>query len=141
MYNVKGPSKIVAKTTRRGPPQNIDNFRDHNKNKIMDSEQPNNGNVSKPIFHKKYSTNNSQHEVITPHHEEIIKYINESWNSVYSELETSHAERSGNNNNHIVTYFQEEPSSSLQDFKPFDLESWWGKRLYAYITSSIPAKN
>lgn len=33
-------------------------------------------------------------------------------------------------------YYEDEPCTSLADFKPFDLESWWGRRLYAYITNS-----
>lgn len=56
MYNIKGPSKIVTKTTTRrgkqlmlylermiyifvGISQTIDNYRDHNKNKIIENDQ------------------------------------------------------------------------------------------------------
>lgn len=31
----------------------------------------------------------------------------------------------------------EPPSPALNDFKPFDLESWWGRRLFHNITKSL----
>lgn len=37
----------------------------------------------------------------------------------------------------IVYYNDGERSPVLQDFKPFDLESWWGKRIFNSITKSL----
>ncbi|KAJ8972218.1 hypothetical protein NQ314_000279, partial [Rhamnusium bicolor] len=88
MYNIKGPSKIVTKTTtRRGISQNIDNYRDYNRNKLIENEQNEITNGPKPIFHKKSSSSSQRPESISPQHEEIIKFIHESWSSVCSELE------------------------------------------------------
>jgi hypothetical protein len=33
--------------------------------------------------------------------------------------------------------FVDQPNPLLQDFKPFDLESWWGRRLYQNITKNL----
>ncbi|XP_018577283.1 MAPK regulated corepressor interacting protein 2 [Anoplophora glabripennis] len=145
MYNIKGPSKIVTKTTtRRGISQTIDNYRDHNKNKLIENDDYDSANVPKPVFHKKSSPNSQRQENISPQHEEIIKFIHESWNSVCLELDQENGDSDGSTSpqsEHSVCYYEDEPCVSLQDFKPFDLESWWGKRLYAYITSSVNTKN
>lgn len=37
-------------------------------------------------------------------------------------------------------YYEDDPTPQLGNFKPFDLESWWGKRLYTFITNSIDAQ-
>lgn len=34
-------------------------------------------------------------------------------------------------------YYTDKPDPRLQDFKPFDLEAWWGRRLYNSITKSL----
>lgn len=34
-------------------------------------------------------------------------------------------------------YYTDKPDPRLQDFKPFDLEAWWGRRLYYNITKSL----
>lgn len=35
-------------------------------------------------------------------------------------------------------YYQDDgPGPILTDFKPFDLETWWGKRLFQNITNSL----
>lgn len=39
-----------------------------------------------------------------------------------------------------IVFYEEDPCPMLQNFKPFDLESWWGKRLYTYITNSVNTK-
>ncbi|XP_056632499.1 MAPK regulated corepressor interacting protein 2 [Diorhabda carinulata] len=137
MYNVKGTSKFVAKTTRRGIPQNIENLREPNK-KVTENEDNDYKNGPKPVFHKKSSPSSPKHNQITPQHEEIINFIHESWNSVCAEFEES-AER--NEGEPSVCYYEDGPCISLQDFRPFDLESWWGKRLFAYVTNPETQKN
>ncbi|CAH1115445.1 unnamed protein product [Psylliodes chrysocephalus] len=139
MYNIKGPSKFVAKTTRRGLQQNIDNLRDFNKNKTIENEDNDYKNGPKPVFLKKSSPTSPKHKAITPQHEEIINFIHDSWNSVCSEFDQESTEC--NEGEQTVCYYEEEPCISLQDFKPFDLESWWGKRLYAYVTNSANQKS
>ncbi|CAH1398558.1 unnamed protein product [Nezara viridula] len=140
MYTVsKGPSKIVAKT-RRGISQNLDNLRDLKKN------QEDNGDIlslPKPVFQpvngKKSHSFRAQQEAITPQHEEIIRFIHDSWTSVCKEGEEEASEQKQNQNAAKVVYYKcNEPNLDLKDFKPFDLESWWGKRLFNTITKSIP---
>ncbi|XP_018336005.1 mapk-regulated corepressor-interacting protein 1 [Agrilus planipennis] len=144
MYNIKGPSKIVAKSTRRGISQNLDNLHNQHRSKVLDSNENEIVNGPKPIFQSKKCANNRKcKDNISPHHEKLITYINESWNLVASELNSQQ-----NNNNkdstkksQMVMYFEESPCTQLQDFKPFDLESWWGRRLYTKITNSTNSKN
>ncbi|KAG8041416.1 hypothetical protein G9C98_002404 [Cotesia typhae] len=129
MYTVsKGPSKIVAKT-RRGISQNLDrldSLRDLTR-KLDPTEKECDDEIDrhapKPVFNingksKISSQRHRMQEVITPQHEELIKFV-------YEYLITS------------LYYNDGEPNDILQDFKPFDLESWWGKRLFNNITKSL----
>lgn len=143
MYNVKGPSKIVAKTTRRGLSQNIDTLRDHSRNKGSDGEDNETLNGPKPVFQTVSKKSNQQRnqEYITPQHEEIIKYINESWNSVYSEIKNNGNSPYNNRERQTILYYKDDPCPLLQSFRPFDLEAWWGKRLYMFITNSVNSKS
>ncbi|XP_017773619.1 PREDICTED: protein FAM195A [Nicrophorus vespilloides] len=141
MYNVKGPSKIVAKT-RRGPPQNIENFKEYRNNKglendddLMNGPKPVFQNVPKRFMHNNNNNNQLESHVDMPQHGEIIKFINDSWNCVYTEVNNNNKVINSKSSN--VVYYKDEPASALQNFKPFDLESWWGKRIYTCITSSI----
>lgn len=143
MYNIKGPSKMVAKSARRGISQNVDNFKhckslDNNDNELT--------NVSKPVFHntcKRNILNQQEHSMqITPQHEEIINYIQDSWTLVRSDLDETCSKKSNNNcdGNCTVFFYEDDPCPHLQDFKPFDLENWWGQRLFHSITNSINGK-
>lgn len=76
------------------------------------------------------------HDVISPQHEELIRFFNESWSRVCKEMEmgrqNGHDPRGGG-----IAYYQENSEHpALQDFKPFDLEAWWGKRIYQNLTQS-----
>ncbi|XP_049778538.1 MAPK regulated corepressor interacting protein 2 [Schistocerca nitens] len=145
MYTVsKGPSKIVAKT-RRGlsHSQNIERLetlRDQTK-KPLDSDQGQVMNVPKPVFHsvngKRSNNQRTQQEVISPQHAELINFVCESWHRICKEYEQEPSEHDRGSNHCIVYYNDGERSPVLQDFKPFDLESWWGKRLFNNITKSI----
>ncbi|KDR12662.1 MAPK regulated corepressor interacting protein 2 [Zootermopsis nevadensis] len=146
MYTVsKGPSKIVAKT-RRGIAhtqnlERLDTNRDQLSKKPPEPEVGQVINVPKPVFHsvnaKKSSSLRAQQEVISPEHAELISFIYESWDKVCKEFEQESAENSSNAPQCIVYHNDGEPNGILQDFKPFDLESWWGKRLFNNITKSI----
>ncbi|XP_046404563.1 MAPK regulated corepressor interacting protein 2-like isoform X2 [Ischnura elegans] len=126
MYTIsRGPSKFVAKT-RRGLPQKLERLetlRDTTAKKGCDIEEEQVMNGPKPVFHlvngkRSGPYHRSQQEVITPQHEDLIKFIYDCSTSV-------------------IYYEDGEPNGVLQDFKPFDLESWWGKRLFNNITNSI----
>ncbi|XP_067002238.1 MAPK regulated corepressor interacting protein 2 [Anabrus simplex] len=146
MYTVsKGPSKIVAKT-RRGiaHSQNLERLETSRDTKkpLQELQQGQGMNVPKPVFHsingkKSSSHQRVQHETISPQHAELINFIYESWDKVYKEYEQEPSDSSHSSQHCIVYYNDGEPSPVLQDFKPFDLESWWGKRLFNNITKSI----
>ncbi|XP_003692997.1 MAPK regulated corepressor interacting protein 2 [Apis florea] len=149
MYTVsKGPSKIVAKT-RRGISQNLERLetlRDLTRKADPDDDQEITRHVPKPVFHmngkSKFSSQRHQmQEVITPQHEELIKFVYESWNQVNTRQRSESSDGSDcsepSSPNTIVYYNDGEPNDTLQDFKPFDLESWWGKRLFNNITKSL----
>ncbi|XP_076170006.1 MAPK regulated corepressor interacting protein 2 isoform X2 [Ptiloglossa arizonensis] len=149
MYTVsKGPSKIVAKT-RRGISQNLERLetlRDLTRKADPDDDHEITRNVPKPVFHmngksKLSSQRHQLQEVITPQHEELIKFVYESWNQVNTRQRSESSDGSDcseNSNPHSIVYYNDgEPNDTLQDFKPFDLESWWGKRLFNNITKSL----
>uniref|UniRef100_A0A1A9W4D3 Protein FAM195A n=1 Tax=Glossina brevipalpis TaxID=37001 RepID=A0A1A9W4D3_9MUSC len=166
MYTVsKGPSKIVAKT-RRGLSQNFEKFETikESSRRNNDSNSPEKNIVPRPVFQtKKFYTHTKivEEEAITPQHEEIIKYINDSWNIVVAQNPYDRtpsnlpiADANNNTGNVMTTtsltkaytssaqtasslYCVEPPSPVLSDFKPFDLESWWGRRLFNNITKSL----
>lgn len=90
----------------------------------------------------------------SPQYEEMIRYIRDSWNLLSDENENSteiqahvSSERStngGTNHSHInnrkkktIVYHIDPPSPELHDFGAFDLESWWGRRLFNNITKSL----
>lgn len=100
---------------------------------------------------------------LSPQYEELIHYIRDSWNVLSAESEDpnepqSHSSSSSSDRNSsegssdsshsarnattkgkkkIVVYHNDPPSPALQDFGPFDLESWWGRRLFNNITKSL----
>ncbi|XP_030375415.1 uncharacterized protein LOC115624729 [Scaptodrosophila lebanonensis] len=181
MYTVnKGPSKIVAKT-RRGLAQNFEKFETIKESgkKGFDLNSPKeHNNIPRPVFQQSFAskritpTKLIDDEVITPQHEEIIRYINDSWNILVAQnpydCSNKHSKEKlqadANNNN--ATYcsiinrgigsspsavmtstanavpstpavWVEPASPVLRDFKPFDLETWWGRRLFHNITKSL----
>ncbi|XP_005177191.2 uncharacterized protein LOC101892651 [Musca domestica] len=164
MYTIsKGPSKIVAKT-RRGISQNFEKFETIKESgrRNNDASSPENLSVPKPVFQTKKICSHPklvEEEVLTPQHEEIIKYINDSWNIVVAQNPYDRSPKNTNavtidaNNNTTAAsliksstspsqtasslYCVEPPSPVLSDFKPFDLESWWGRRLFNNITKSL----
>ncbi|XP_032671538.1 MAPK regulated corepressor interacting protein 2 [Odontomachus brunneus] len=148
MYTVsKGPSKIVAKT-RRGINQNferLETLRDLTRKTGPEDNHEITRHVPKPVFHmngksKLTSQRHQMQEVITPQHEELIKFVYESWNQVNTRPTNeccNGTECTEFCNPNSIVYYDGEPNNSLQDFKPFDLESWWGKRLFNNITKSL----
>ncbi|CAO1422369.1 unnamed protein product [Diamesa serratosioi] len=140
MYTIsKAPSKLVATKSRRGLPQNYEKFetiRELNK-KNSESDFSDEISIPKPVFQTtrkslSYLKNQQQqhhqnHEILSPQHEELVKYMNEC-----STCSLSSTSSSGSS-----IYYVDQPSPSLNDFKPFDLESWWGRRLYQNITKSL----
>lgn len=168
MYTVsKGPSKLVAKT-RRGIPQNYEKyelFRDLGR---KECEFTSEFSVPRPVFQastksaaaqylkaQQQQQQQSYEQNVSPQHEELIKYINDSWNMVVAanpydvpgspDSTGSNCSLSSNSSTSSVSstsststvYYNEPPNPLLVDFKPFDLETWWGKRIFNNITKSL----
>ena len=80
-----------------------------------------NGNSRRPPPHL-----NRMPSLEKPHcaqHDELIKYIYDSWNKVSQEVDR--------NTGNTAIYYQEQENQNLKDFKPFNLEEYWDRRMYA----------
>lgn len=62
------------------------------------------------------------HERSYSQHDDLIKYIYESWVKVEMDRGTD-----------AVMYYQEDAAHNLKDFQPFDLEAYWGRRIHQNI--------
>ncbi|XP_029163931.1 MAPK regulated corepressor interacting protein 2 [Nylanderia fulva] len=148
MYAVsKGPSKGLVAKTRRGISQKferLETLRDTTRK--ADPEDDHEITRDVPVFlmngkSKLISQRHQMQENISPQHMELILFIQQSWNQV-STLQRCECCNGTEctelcNSNSIVYYNDGEPNDNLQDFKPFDLETWWGSRLYNNITKSL----
>ncbi|XP_061191281.1 mapk-regulated corepressor-interacting protein 1-like [Saccostrea echinata] len=130
----RGPSKLVA-STRRGPSKSLNNL--EKKDQEKDSSEDSNMSSPKPTFNynqhhvngkRGFSRSNSSSsaEAMTPQHEEIVRYLYDAWVKVNNELEAcSRNQREGG----PIVYRDKNPNNpTLVNFKPFDLESYWGDR-------------
>lgn len=153
MYTVnKGSSKLVAKT--RG---GLSTFKSID---VISSSHDTIGaadrlNPQRPVFHNTRKNHHHHHNhhsstrepeeipLASPQHEELVKFIQDSWTelaipneeqSPASESTNGHQESIKSSAKRIVIY-SETPSEALKDFGAFDLESWWGRRLFNNITN------
>ena len=60
-----------------------------------------------------------------------------SWSKVLRELLREKSERWWCLDNTKVKYYQEKSNPALANFCPFDVEAWWGRRLYQNITNGL----
>jgi len=151
MYNVsKGPTQIIEKT-RRGINHKLENIDRLHEMTTKNRAGKHGGGEGRgkagysmvnnptqmPVFNTssgsspgstrhRYHHRTSQ-EKITPQQEEIINYVNAKWAATEKELRE-------NPTGKVIYYQEAEPNPSLRDFEPFDLESWWGQRLYRNLT-------
>ncbi|XP_053695556.1 putative uncharacterized protein DDB_G0291608 [Sabethes cyaneus] len=58
-------------------------------------------------------------------HDELIRYINEAWNSIMQDKSQT-----------PPVFYKGVPEPRLAGFTPFDLEAWWGRRLVHKINIS-----
>ncbi|XP_055709730.1 MAPK regulated corepressor interacting protein 2 isoform X1 [Phlebotomus papatasi] len=58
------------------------------------------------------------------HHDELIKYIQEAWTKVSEQGSP--------------VLYKSVPESRLANFTPFDLESWWGRRMVQNVQKTCP---
>ncbi|XP_037074070.1 MAPK regulated corepressor interacting protein 2-like [Pollicipes pollicipes] len=142
MYTVsKGPSKIVART-RRGLTQkleSLDAIRDLTRKSSSEPSPPSSPEMSspRPVFSEKRRQNSRSKPTptISPQHEEVVRYLAHTWRRVKEEY--ANADDSGGGDIESLYYDQVEVHPALQDFQPFDLEAWWGQRLYQQLTGSM----
>lgn len=173
MYTVnKGPSKFVTKT-RGGLTQNIEKF--ETIRKCTDNQDNGEFSVPRPVFQSISNRKSYQHShsyngkdsstiastaVISPQHEELVKFVSDSWNMIatsnpYDEItkddgddssssssnraspSTTHKQQQQQQQQPAVVYHNDPPSPALKDFGAFDLESWWGRRLFNNITKTL----
>ncbi|CAH1738430.1 unnamed protein product [Aphis gossypii] len=93
----------------------------------------------KPVFHSnghRHKALNkcppSSQDVLSPQHEKLIHYINDSWHSVIEDEESSKSSQK------IIYFKPENTAEVLNGFQAFDLDTYWIKRLYNNITKSVP---
>jgi len=84
------------------------------------------------IFHPVKMRNNQrrrvQHEHLTEDHQELITFVTESWVRVKREMEQGDG---------AVAIYQDTTNPTLDHFQPFDLDAWWGRKLYQDLTSGL----
>merc|ERR1719342_1699880 len=81
-----------------------------------------------------------QHQEMPPQHEELIRYFSDSWSRVCKDMEMNRQngghDNRGGGGNQIIYYQDDGAHQALENFVPFDLEAWWGKRIYQKMTQS-----
>ncbi|XP_076366694.1 MAPK regulated corepressor interacting protein 2-like [Tachypleus tridentatus] len=145
MYTLsKGPSKILAKSkTRRGITQKVDSLesiRDFASKRTGELKDSIDMSSPKPVFQqvngRRFHSQKSNQDTITPQHEEITRYIYNTWKLVSREYDAA-KQPGAEGIMHSVVYYQDNCSSSqLPKFEPFDLELFWGQRVIQSITQS-----
>lgn len=96
-------------------------------------------------------------QILSPQYEELIRYISDSWNVLSTENDANNDQGSSTDHTSsassmdslqsdqngfktikkVIVYHNDPPSPALENFGPFDLESWWGRRLFNNITKSL----
>jgi len=133
MYKVSSKTNNILVKTRRSLQVDIKS-QDLSKRSRSRSQSPAQITSPKPTFNhnKKSSTKSSalqgqlnESTKLSQTHEDMINFVQSTWSQVMKEYEESKSQGLGN----VVLYAQNTPNKKLQDFKPFDLEEYWGKRL------------
>ncbi|KAK7113166.1 mapk-regulated corepressor-interacting protein 1-like [Littorina saxatilis] len=135
----RGPSKIVA-STRRGPTRGFDvseNCRDQ-------AEKGCTGATMNAVQTKAFFTHNGKMrgqprtnhvEHRSPHHQDAVRFLEDTWNKAirdYNRDKNSSNPKDGG----AEWYRQRESNPTMDDFKKFDLEEYWGNRTMRRLTES-----
>jgi len=106
------------------------------------SPESNRHQLMTPSGYRRYNARNSQ-EKLSPEEEDLVNYISSKWARTKREIEeadskmTTVAQAAAQTPRQKVVYYKEtEPLPILRNFEPFDLEAWWGKRLYQNLTKA-----
>lgn len=78
--------------------------------------------------HPRLLSEEEEGEALSPEHREIVTFLHSGWSSVKREMERDDTK---------VKYYQEKSNPKLADFSPFDLDAWWGRRLYQNLTNGL----
>merc|ERR1712131_9958 len=74
------------------------------------------------------SPSDEQTQKVSSEYLEIVSFINHGWSDVKQEMEKG---------NVSVAYYEETSNPQLASFSPFDLDAWWGRRLYQNLTNGL----
>uniref|UniRef100_A0A915I5S6 Uncharacterized protein n=1 Tax=Romanomermis culicivorax TaxID=13658 RepID=A0A915I5S6_ROMCU len=115
--NSKGSS--VSSGSRTESP---DSFCLNHDNKIIKSNHHHNGH-----YHHSRSNNNTNNRHIRRHRSDLamISFVQAGWNQVMMEYQSSLKQESPS----VVYYKPKMENSSIKDFKPIDLETWYVQRM------------
>lgn len=97
----------------------------------------------KPVFHvqgRKSSSHAHKSQSagkIDPQHKELVKYIHETWKCVKREYERDGVTSATSCLKGSAAEKSAEPvrRTLAKDFQPFDLEAFWGRRLFEKLTN------
>lgn len=125
------------------------------------SSSPSSPSPSQPIFHRinqhgnnKYKSpshlHRAQKQFITPEHDEMIKYVQQSWkgverdykksvNSVVNNLDLAKKKKTAGASKPLLlsgSYHHSSVNTTAREdsFRPFDLEAFWGNRILKRLT-------
>merc|ERR1711864_30429 len=135
MYTVaKGPAAIINKT-RRGKSKPLESLDQANREPdrgevVVKKDEENLDTIVflHPVKMRNQRGKVQQQENISPDHREIVTFITQGWDRVKSEMNLD----TGN-----VHYYEERSNPVLSGFEPFDLDAWWGRKVYQNLTSGI----
>ncbi|XP_073502047.1 MAPK regulated corepressor interacting protein 2 [Phyllobates terribilis] len=142
MYTItRGPSKLTTQR-RTGPKQQIDTKLQELKSKqqLLIPTLPNgwdplpSPSAPKLVFSRvngKRSASlspTSEEDAYTPAHEENVRFVYQAWQEVEQQLDKPELNACG-----PQQYQDQNPSPSLKNFVPIDLEDWWAERFLANI--------
>lgn len=153
MYTVaKGPTVILQKTRRAGLAKSLDSNtpsdtgsreREQREQRVgaasQDRDRQDSGEyrnnreqTSRIIFQPVKMRNNQrrrvQAESLSPEHRELVTFVTEGWVRVKREMDQGEGK---------VAVYQDSSNPRLEQFEPFDLDAWWGRKLYQNLTSGI----
>ncbi|KAI2808350.1 hypothetical protein BLOT_006292 [Blomia tropicalis] len=149
-------TKFFVKTRIAHIPQKLDNFDTSIKRDAQDlNKKEQLCTISKPLINEKrfQAAKNGQNNVqqeISAQHEAMIRFIHSSWRCIKQELDYKITNGNDNlsNGNQSQSAVSSTPSDKIKyingctsssipkNFVPFDLESFWGQRIYQNLLQS-----
>jgi len=146
----KGNANKLLVKTRRGVPQTLDcPTQKEQSDKKNGPISPEFVSSPKPVFHTTTSIKKNVYHTplqgsrpapLPPQHRELVKYIHETWKCVKKEYESEGpmskcltSQSSGAEGTSSSTGIKR--PAFKKDFEPFDLEAFWGKRIYERLTN------